>query len=228
MTGARALMLLVALVSTAGGLAGCGQTVGYPGALPAAHTRTYPNESASPLPAGADAVTGLLQRPMRPPSPASNGDCWASSSSDALASIAPNYGAGAGPAYLSGQDTWYAGGQVAILMIDARYSGPLLVRPFELGGGGDLNVTLDIPGGFPPANDSTTYKERQHGVEVVAAQPTTGGGAFVAAAAPSSYWRAWFSRLSTDGAGCFGFQVDGDDFTEFIVFEVNAGPAPPG
>jgi hypothetical protein len=51
-----------------------------------------------------------------------------------LGSLAPNYGAGVGPAYLSGQDGWYSGGQVAILMVDSRYSGPLLVLAFELGG----------------------------------------------------------------------------------------------
>jgi hypothetical protein len=227
MAGARGLTLLVALVSAAGSLAGCGQTVGYPGALPPAHTRSYPSETASPLPAGTDALTGLLGRPMRPPAPAPNATCWASSDGD-LKSVAPDYGAGAGPAYLSGQDTWYAGGQVAIVMVDARYSGPLLVRPFQLGGNGKLNVTLDFPSDLSPSNSVISSKELQHGVTVVGALATTGGGMFLAPAAPSSLWRASFSRLSTDGPGCFGFQVDGDDFTEFIVFEVNAGSPPPG
>jgi hypothetical protein len=38
----------------------------------------------------------------------------------------------------------------------------------------------------------------------------------------------WIGSLATDSAGCFGFQVEGDVFTEFIVFEVNPGNPPPG
>jgi hypothetical protein len=34
--------------------------------------------------------------------------------------------------------------------------------------------------------------------------------------------------LSTDSPGCFGLQVDGDVFTEFIFFVVNAGTSPGG
>jgi hypothetical protein len=64
-----------------------------------------------------------------------------------LGSVAPNYGAGVGPAYLSGQDSWYSGVQgVTILMVDSQYSGPLLVRAFQLGGNGKSTVTLaDLP-----------------------------------------------------------------------------------
>ncbi len=50
----------------------------------------------------------------------------------------------------------------------------------------------------------------------------------MAPSAPTSYWRATFGRLSSAGPGCFGLQIDGDTFTEFIVVEVNAGAAPPG
>jgi hypothetical protein len=39
---------------------------------------------------------------------------------------------------------------------------------------------------------------------------------------------AWFGRLTTDSPGCFGLQMDGDVFTEFIVFSVKAGTPPPG
>jgi hypothetical protein len=213
------------MVSVAAGVAGCGHVVGYPGALPPAHTQTFWNELASPLPAGMDAMTGLQQRPMRPPAPAPHGICSASSTAD-LGAIAPNYGAGVGPVYMSGQDSWYSAGQAIVLMVDSRYSGPLLVRPFQLGGDGNATVTLaDFS---PPANADATEKERQHGVAVVPALHTTGGGLFLGAVAPTSFWRAWIGSVATDSPGCFGFQVDGDAFTEFIVFEVNAGKPPPG
>src|SRR5216684_2905310 len=113
MSAARSATHFVALVSLAAGLAGCGE-VGYRG-----------TEPASPLPAGVDAMTGLQQRPMRPPTLAPFETCSASSPAD-LGAVAPNYGAGVGPAYMSGQDSWYSGGQVTILMVDSQYSGPLL------------------------------------------------------------------------------------------------------
>src|SRR6202163_2135547 len=111
MLAARSVAHFVALVSLTAGLAGCGEVVGQPGAVQPAHTQSFPTEPASPLPAGVDAMTGLQQRPMRPPSLAAhpglapNETCTASSTAD-LGALAPNYGAGVGPAYLSGQDCW--------------------------------------------------------------------------------------------------------------------------
>ena len=229
----RSVTHFVALVSLAAGLAGCGEVVGeYPAALRPAHTQSFPTEPASPLPAGVDAMTGLQQRPMRPPTLAPNGPptlapnetCTASSMVDSrsevnpLGSLAPNYGAGVGPAYLSGQDSWYSppGGQVTILMVDSKYSGPLLVRAFQLGGNGKSTVTLaDFPPQYPI--------KQEHGVAVVPALHTTGGGLYLGAVAPTSFWREWYGLLSTDSPGCFGLQVDGDVFTEFIMFAVNPG-----
>jgi hypothetical protein len=215
---------LVALVSLAAGLAGCGEVVGeYPAGLgPPAHTQSFPTEPASPLPAGVDAMTGLQQRPMRPPLVAPRGHtlapnetCTASSMAD-LGSVIPNYGAGVGPTYLSGQDSWYSGEQLPILMVDSQYSGPLLVRAFELGGDGKSTVTLaDLP--------SVPYTKPGWREAVVPALHTTGGGLYLGAVAPTSFWRAWYGLLSTDSPGCFGLQVDGDVFTEFILFVVNPG-----
>src|ERR1700675_971015 len=226
MSGARSVMRVVALVSLAAGLAGCGGVVGYPPAVRPAHTQSFPTEPASPLPAGVDAMTGLQQRPMRPPSLAAhpglapNETCTASSTAD-LGALAPNYGAGVGPAYLSGQDSWYSAGQGAVLMVDSKYSGPLLVRPFQLGGDGKSTVTLaDLP--------STDVIKQEPRVAVVPALHTTGGGLYLAAVAPTSFWREWNGVLSTDSPGCFGLQVDGDVFTEFILFVVNPGTSPGG
>ena len=222
---ARSVTRLVALISLAAGLAGCGGHVGYCCVALPAHTQSYRNENASPLPAGVDALTGLQHRPMRPPAMAPNGTCSVSSTAD-LGAVAPNNGAGVGPVYLSGQDSWYSAGQVAIIMVDSKYSGPLLVRTFQMGGDGKSTVTLaDLSS---PGIGTATYKERQHGVAVVPALHTTGSGLYLEAVAPTSFWRAWFGLLSTNSPGCFGLQVDGDVFSQFIVFEVNAGKPPPG
>src|SRR4029077_4236513 len=123
MSVARGVTQLLALASLAVGLSGCGAVVGYRGALPPAHTQSFPTEAASPLPAGVDAMTGLQQRPMKRPTLAPDETCSASS--------VASYGAGAGPVYMSGQDSWYAGGQVVLLTVDSKYSGPLLVRWFH-------------------------------------------------------------------------------------------------
>jgi hypothetical protein len=231
----RSVTHFVALVSLAAGLAGCGEVVGeYPAAVRPAHTQSFPTEPASPLPAGVDAMTGLQQRPMRPPTLAAhpglapNETCTASSMAD-LGALAPNYGAGVGPAYLSGQDSWYASvvAEVTNLMVDSKYSGPLLVRPFQLGGNGKSTVTL---ADFPSPDPSTGLPviKQEHGVAVVPALHTTGGGLYLGAVAPTSFWRAWYGLLSTDSPGCFGLQVDGDVFTEFILFVVNPGTSPGG
>ena len=141
-----------------------------------------------------------------------------------LGSLAPNYGAGVGPAYLSGQDSWYVRvvAQVTIIMVDSKYSGPLLVRAFQLGGNGKSTVTL---ADFPPPDPSTGLPmiKQEPRVAVVGALHTTGGGLYLGAVAPTSFWRAWYGLLSIDSPGCFGLQVDGDVFTEFIVIEVNPG-----
>jgi hypothetical protein len=235
---ARTVTHLMAVVSLTTGLAGCGEVVGHPGPVLPAHTQSFPNEAASPLPGGVNVMTGLQQRPMRPPTPAPNAaqtsrpappgcasaapcqTCTASSMTD-LGSLAPNYGAGVGPAYLSGQDSWYSAEQVAILMVDSKYSGPLLVRAFQLGGDGRSTVTLaDLP-----SSDQIKQEPR---VAVVPALHTTGGGLYLGPVAPTSSWRAWYGVLSADNPGCFGLQVDGDVFTEFILFVVNPGTSPGG
>jgi hypothetical protein len=224
MIAMRALPRLLVVLSLAAGMIGCGRVVGYPGALPPSCTESIPSQSATPLPAGADALAGLEQRPLRPPAPEGTRNC-ASSSGSLAGAIAPDYGAGVGPAYMSGQDTWYAGGQAVVLMVDARYSGPLLVRPYHISGGGTTVTFVDMSG-LSLAN--ATEKEEQHGVSLVTADHASTGGLYLAAVTPTSFWRAWIGQLSTDGPGWFGFQVDGDRFTEFIVFQVNAGNAPPG
>ena len=203
-------------------LAGCGGTISF-GSSSNSPTPFPAREGASPLPNDADTMTALLDRPMRPPTLDRNSPCPISSTAD-LGKISPNFGSGVGPVYLSGPISWYSGGQLAILMVDSKYSGPLLVRGFQLSGEGVSTVKLSEPATpFDP-----TAKERQHGVAVVSAVLTAGGGAFLETVVQSVLWRAWYGWLATDSPGCFGLQMDGDVFTEFIVFAVLAGnPAPP-
>ena len=238
MPAARGVTRLLALVSVIACVARCGEAVGQPGAVPPAHTQSFPTEPASPLPAGVDAMTALLQRPMRPPTPPPNAvspagslppgcastapcaTCTASSIAD-LGSARPNYGAGVGPAYLSGQTSWYSAPQVSVLMVNSRYPGPLLVRPFQLGGDGTSTVTLaDLP--------ASDVIKQEPGVAVVNAVHTPGGGVYLGPVAPTSSWREWTGLLGTDSPGCFGLQLDGDVFTEFILFVVNPGTSPGG
>jgi hypothetical protein len=138
------------------------------------------------------------------------------------------FGFGAGPAYLAGQSSWYSGGQAAILMVDPKYSGPLLVRASQLGGDGTSQITFAAENLDPTALAGLTDKERQQGAIVVSAVQRTDGGLELQAAPSSPLWRAWFGQLSTDGPGCFALHVDGTAFTEVIVFAVRDGPAPPG
>jgi hypothetical protein len=148
---------------------------------------------------------------------ASNANCPGSTETDK--------GFGAGPAYLSGQSSWYSGGQAAILRVDSKYSGPLLVRASQFAGDGTSQITLANVDPTTLANAAA--KEGSHGVMVVSAVPTT-DGLELQAVPSSSHWRAWFGQLSTGGPGCFELRVDGTAFTEVIVFAVQAGPAPPG
>jgi hypothetical protein len=84
-------------------------------------------------------------------------------------------------------------------MVDFKYSGPLLVRPFQLGGDGKSTVTLaDLP--------STDVIKQEPRVAVVPGLHTTGGGLYLDAVAPTAFWREWNGGLSTDSPGCFGLR----------------------
>src|SRR5258708_17717806 len=156
MIAVRGLPRLLVLLSLAAGLIGCGRVVGYPGALPPSCTESIPSQSAPPFQAGADALAGLEQRPIRP-APAATGNC-ASSSGSLAGAVAPDYGAGVGPAYMSGQDTWYAGGHALVLMIDAPFSRPLLVRGYHLSRAG-TTVTFGDMQGVSLANATENAKQ---------------------------------------------------------------------
>jgi hypothetical protein len=162
------------------------------------------------------------------PAPSSCRVSTAASFGEGSTAVAPNYGLGSGPVYLSGQSDWYSGGQAAILLVDSKYQGPLSVRASELGGEGVSTITLAEENLTTTAADGLTLKEREHGVQVVSATHPAAGELTLAAGGPSSTWRGWFGTLSTSGRGCFAIRADGDNFSEVIIVWVQAGAAPPG
>jgi hypothetical protein len=178
--------------------------------------QVWSSESA----ANSAAVSSLP--PLRLPVLAAGASCPASPTVSLLG-VAPDYGAGDFPAYLSGQSSWYAGGQGAILMVASSYPGPLLIRGGRLDGTGTITLAEDWSAG-----QGTAAKEKQYGVEVVPGLHPGAGALELTAVSSTSLWRGWFGSLSTIGGGCFGLQVDGDGFTKFIVLAVHAGSAPPG
>ena len=169
--------------------------------------------------AGADPMAALSQRPLNLLVLNSTASCPDSPE-------APGGGFGAGPVYLSGQSGWYSDGQVASLMVDSAYAGPLLVRAARLGSTGKAQIALaDLP---PTTLANISAKESQHSVAVVSAVHTPEGGLQLQAHVVSPAWRAWFGWLSTSGPGCYALQLDGAAFSEVIVFTVHGGPPPPG
>jgi hypothetical protein len=186
---------------------------------------------ARPAPTPAAAVSprdGLHARPLQlPPVPAGS-PCPASPQVGVPAppstvtgkSAVPGYAFGKGPAYLSGQISWYAGapGQVAMIVFDATYTGPVLVRVRRLDGDGRATLTnLPVAGIVPMAGQLADGTVTADGVELTVPQPSTPG-----------LWGAWSGRLTADPPGCYALQIDGSSFTSVIVFGVRPGPLPPG
>jgi|SRR5919108_3614859 hypothetical protein len=162
------------------------------------------------------------------PAPSSCRVSTAASFGGGSTAVAPNYGLGSGPVYLSGQSDWYSGGQAAIILVDSSYHGPVSVRASQLGGDGASTITLAEANLTKTAAGGLAFKERQHGVHMVSATNQAAGEMTLAAGGPSSSWRGWFGTLTTSGPGCFAIRADGDNFSEVIIVWVQAGPAPPG
>jgi hypothetical protein len=174
----------------------------WPAGLPS--PRPSPSAPPTPAPPPADWST-LTARPLALRHLAAGAPCPVSGRVDLQPRVQdgkwPVYGFGNGPLYLSGQLSWYAGGQAAVFLVDPSSTGPMLVRSARLDGTGDLVMT------GPGASGSTVD------MPVTALPP---------------YWGTWEGRLAAAAPGCYGLQVDGAGFTEQIVLQVLVGPAPPG
>lgn len=166
-----------------------------------------PTPSPSPTPPVIDWST-LTSKPLQLDQLVAGSPCPVSSSKDipvkGQSGKWPNYGFGNGPAYLSGQFSWYSnGGQGALILVDPQYTGPLLVRSKRLDGAASLTF-----GG----EGLTTVGDRVYGLPQTASPP---------------YWGTWFGFLTTDAPGCYGIQFDGTNFSAVVVISVKKGPPPP-
>ena len=118
----------------------------------------------------------------------------------------PNYGFGQGPAYLSGQFMWYsAGPQGVVILIDPKYTGPVILRSRQLDGIGLL----------------------AWGGEDLTGVPDTGAVGLAQTSSPP-YWGTWAGTLTATAPGCYGIQIDGTSFSSVAVIGVSKGPPPPG
>ena len=195
----------VALAVASLGLLACGSVAGGPArsAAPAS-----PHDRPLQLPAVAQGASCPVSPQVRvPPGPGG-----------VYPKPIPAYAFGKGPAYLSGQLSWYAGppGQAALVLVDGTYTGRILIRARALGGGGAITLA---PQDIPPEHRLPTMLP-----------PGTATADGVEAAVPTgtSGWSEWLGHLTVGAPGCYGVQVDGDSFTSVIVFAVQAGPIPPG
>jgi hypothetical protein len=174
---------------------------------------------ASPLPAATSPSpsppppvidwSALESKPLKLQAIASGASCPVSQSVDlsvkAQSGKWPNYGFGAGPAYLSGQFTWYsAGSQGVVILVDPKYKGPLLVRSGQLDGSGTLRIAGD---------GLQDLGQQSYGLPQTSSPP---------------YWGTWFGTLVPSAPGCYGIQFDGTNFSDTAYIAVKQGPPPPG
>jgi len=93
--------------------------------------------------------------------------------------------------------TQWFSGVNALILVSPAYSGRVVVR------GRQLDGTNGMP--FPDQQ---------------------GDGKITIAPGSAGRWRSWGGNLS-GAAGCYSLQIDGDNFSEIIVFSVTGGTPPP-
>lgn len=127
--------------------------------------------------------------------------------------------AGPGPVYLAGgspvefeypppPDSSYAGsrwgGQKVVWVIDSKYQGPVLLRGAQLDGPRGLRFDRYIGAfGYAGGSGSGPYRELAY------LDPGVPG---------SGSLRSYPSSVRLRGPGCYAVQVDGEDFSEALVF----------
>jgi hypothetical protein len=216
-------------------IVGCGATAMGAHGSPSSQTAQGGQPSIAPAANFAD----LRNRPLNQPALAADGSCPSDSSHDVKPVVTsgkggPNFGFGAGPAYLSGIVQLYPGAfDNEIWMIDASYRGPVLIRGHQVNGAGA--VSFQPPTTFAGSNFSgagapppgpgvatvtidgqvmTFYAE----LDIPAAESNF----------PQSSWRLFFARTHIDAPGCYAFQLDGLTFSTVIVFHVQDAARPGG
>jgi len=93
--------------------------------------------------------------------------------------------------------TQWFSGVYAFILVSPAYGGTLVVRGHQ----------LDGTNGMP-------FRDQQ------------GDGNISIAPGLAGQWRSWGGNISGT-PGCYGLQVDGDTFSEILVFSVTGGTPPP-
>jgi hypothetical protein len=101
---------------------------------------------------------------------------------------------------------WYSAGPQAILvLVDPKYTGPVLVRSHRLDGTGSLAFSGQGSTSLPDA-----------------------GAVGLAQTSSPPYWGTWMGSVTPSAPGCYGIQLDGTSFSSVAVISVSKGPPPPG
>lgn len=218
-TGAAGLLTLAAAVILPATL-GLG---GYEKVAPADRkpTDTTPTLTQTP-PFDAQAVLASLRRPLSLPTLAPGQRCPVSQTRQFPGGggfSGPFTAAGPGPMYLAGgspvefeyppgPDSSYHGsrwgGQKVIWVIDSEYQGPVLLRGAQLDGPRGLQFDKYIGAfGYLGGSGSGPYREL----------------AYLDPSGPdTASLRTFPSAVRLRGSGCYAVQVDGEDFSEILVF----------
>jgi len=158
-----------------------------------------------------------LRRPLALPAIPPGGTCPARG----VAQHTPEYGKGAGdgPFYVvtvgNGSDATMTytqgnaygrdwGGQKTLWYADPAYQGRALIRGRRIDGPGEVRFDYLEGQSLAPELRVDTRASRQ----------------------PNGQWPSWVgaTRLRVDSPGCYAFQVDGETFTEVIVFRAVYSP----
>lgn len=144
-------------------------------------------------------ATPLGARPLKLPTLQPGSPCPISAQQDFAAGPGNKLpGYGFGPGpVFLSGQTQWFSGVYALILVSPAYSGGVVVRGHQLDG------TNGIP-----------FRDQQ------------GEGDVVIAPGSAGEWRSWGSNIS-GAPGCYGLQVDGDTFSEIIVFSVTGGTPPP-
>jgi hypothetical protein len=204
MTARRSWPLALALLA-----AGCGGHAAAPDGLHASAGYASYEGCARPCPAGG--VPSALRRPLHLPRLRSGATC--PTSATRTVGFAGRV-AGPGPVYpVEGSQTLpfdtaataFAGsawrGEKVLWVASARYGGPVLIRARRLDG----PQAAGFGNGLVPVDE---MQLRETGA--------------TSAYEPAG-WREWPSFTRVQDGGCYGYQVDGTDFSAVIVFRA----APP-
>lgn len=189
----------------------------------ATSTTASTSSTATTIPSSSNSTTGSLEnKPLNLPSVGAGGTCPVSQIRSAVVP-GRQYTLGNGPVYLVvsnatptlqyvaapfiGDTNSVLGGTRSIWAINPDYQGPVLIRGQQLGG----NNPLRFNGGLGQVNSNP------QGTEPILKDLHLNGQQ-----AQNSSWASFVTFTRLQAPGCYGIQVDGQNFSEVIVFQASA------